>query len=283
MAQFQLEHGPIPLHHQVYLDLQRALDRSEWSPGDRLPSERELAGRYGCSLITIRRALGELTREGRIERTRGRGTFALATRIEQDFAGQLSFSEDMRRRGLVPATRLVERRMESASEAMAAVFGIQPGSSVYYVERLRLADGEPLLLEQARLPKDRFPGLIDADLERESLYDLLTHRYATQIVRSSETVEPVRLRTREARLLGVPPRTLALMVEGTASTRSGMSVEYTRSFIRADRTRYRIERMVHRPGWARTFEPGRNNSTASASRKAAFGKGGPPIAHRVTG
>ena len=81
MARFRLELGPIPLHHQVYLDLRSSLDRREWKPGDRLPTERELAARYGCSLITVRRALGELVREGRIERTRGRGTFVLASRI----------------------------------------------------------------------------------------------------------------------------------------------------------------------------------------------------------
>ena len=73
MATFQLDPGPVPLHHQVYLDLRAALDRGEWRSGDRLPTERELSGRYGCSLITVRRALGELAREARIERTRGRG------------------------------------------------------------------------------------------------------------------------------------------------------------------------------------------------------------------
>jgi len=74
MARYQLEPGPIPLHHQVYLDLRAALEGGEWRPGDRLPPERELAGRYGCSLITVRRALGDLAREERLQRTRGRGT-----------------------------------------------------------------------------------------------------------------------------------------------------------------------------------------------------------------
>ena len=54
MARYRLELGPIPLHHQVYLDLKAALDAGEWAAGDRLPTERDLAGRYGCSLITVR-------------------------------------------------------------------------------------------------------------------------------------------------------------------------------------------------------------------------------------
>lgn len=281
MAHFELQHGPIPLHHQVYLDLRRAIESAQWAPGDRLPPERELAAKYGCSLITIRHALGELAREARIERTRGRGTFVLASRIEHDFAGQLSFSEDMRRRGLEPATRVVERRTERAGEAIAAALGIAPDAAVHYVERLRLADDEPLLLEQARLPADRFPGLLDADLERESLYDRLAYHYSTRVLRSSETVEPVLLPTREARLLGIRPRTLALLVVGRASASSGDIVEYTRSYVRTDRTQYRLDRMIHRPGWARSFDPGGSNAHDAGTADTAHRKGGTRTAERV--
>ncbi|HEU5325630.1 MAG TPA: GntR family transcriptional regulator [Candidatus Limnocylindria bacterium] len=281
MAQFRLEHGPIPLHHQVYLDVRRALAGGEWSAGDRLPTERELATRYGCSLITVRRALDELAREGRIERTRGRGTFVLASRIEHDFAGQLSFSEDMRRRGLRPSTRLVERHVEPATDLVAEALGIAPGSPVVYVERVRMADDEPLLLEQARLSAERFPTLLQADLERESLYDLLLHRHGTRVVRSSETIEPVRVPRREADLLAVRPGSLALLVIGTAATVAGPPVEYTRSFIRTDRTRYRLDRVIQRPGWARSFETGVRSAAASPSAPGGK-KGGAPIAERVS-
>src|SRR5262245_43105692 len=114
MARFRLEMGPVPLHHQVYLDLRGALDGGEWAVGDRLPPERELAARYGCSLITVRRALDELTRESRLSRTRGRGTFVLAQRLDRDIAGALTFTEEMRERGLAPETRLLAARPEAA-------------------------------------------------------------------------------------------------------------------------------------------------------------------------
>jgi GntR family transcriptional regulator, N-acetylglucosamine utilization regulator len=249
MARFRLELGPVPLHHQVYLDLRAALDAGEWRPGDLLPPERQLAGRYGCSLITVRRALSELAREGRLERTRGRGTTVLQPRIERDFAGTRSFSEEMQDRGLDPETRLVAARPESAGEHVAAALGIEPGSPTLYVERLRGAAGEPLLLEQVHLSAERFPGLLASDLEGGSLYDLLTSRYGIRIARARESLEPVLLRAREARLLDQPRRTPALLIEGITFSAEGQPVEFARSYVRGDRTRYYIERVVVRSSW----------------------------------
>jgi len=249
MARFRLELGPVPLHHQVYLDLVAALDSSEWRPGDRLPAERELAERYGCSLITVRRALSELAREQRIERTRGRGTFVLHPRLDLNFGGNRSFTDEMQMRGLDPATHLIAARPESAGEAVAAALDLELGSPTLYVERLRLAGGEPLMLEQVHLPAERFPGLLASDLEHTSLYDLLVERYSTRIVRAREAVEPVLLRTREAGLLDQAPGRPALLVEGIAYAADGRPIEFARSYVRGDRTRYYVERVVVRATW----------------------------------
>jgi GntR family transcriptional regulator len=266
MARFRFELGPVPLHHQVYLDLRAALDTGEWRPGDLLPPERQLAGRYGCSLITVRRALSELAREGRLERTRGRGTTVLRPRIERDFGGTMSFTEEMQDRGLDPETKLIASRPESAGEVVAAALRIEPGSPTLYVERLRAADGEPLLLEQVHLPAEQFPGLLASDLEHGSLYDLLTARYGTRIVRARESLEPVLLRAREARLLGQRPRTPALQIEGIAFSSEGIPVEFARSYVRGDRTRYYIERVVVRASWQ--TEPDRGPEQGPAAGRS---------------
>jgi len=273
MARYTLELGPIPLHHQVYLDLKAALDAGEWAAGDRLPTERDLAFRYGCSLITIRRALSELVRESRLERTRGRGTFVLAPRMDVDFAGSLSFTEEMQTRGRDPQTRLIAARPEAAGEAVAAALGLELGSPTLYLERLRLADGEPLLLEQVHLPAERFPGLLASDLEGGSLYDLLTERYGVRVARAREAIEPVLLRAREARLLERPPGSPALLIEGIASTIEGMPIELGRTFVRGDRTRYYVERVVIRPRWTRPEgDEEEEDIDEIASRAAAHGQ-----------
>jgi GntR family transcriptional regulator len=252
MADYTLESGPVPLHHQVYLHLKAALDSEELKVGDRLPPERELAKRYGCSVITIRRALDELAREQRLERTPGRGTFVLPARLDRDIAGTMSFSEEMRLRGLAPETRLVAAWAEAAGEAAAAALELPLGAPIVTITRLRLADGIPLLLEEANLPSERFPGLLEEDLEGQSLYDILATRFGARVVRAREALEPVLLRTREARLLGLPPGRPALLVEGIAYVANGTPVEFSRSHVRGDRTRYYVERVVARENWQRS-------------------------------
>jgi len=247
LARFRLELGPVPLHHQVYLDLLASLDSGRWPAGRQVPTERDLASHYGCSLITVRRALDELVREGRIERTRGRGTFVLHPRMDRDIAGRSSFSEEMRQRGLSPQTRLVSARPESATVSVAGALAIEAGSPTLYLERLRLASDEPYLLEQVHLPAERFPGLLAMDLEHGSLYELLSTRYDTQVVRAREALEPVLLRAREARLLDQRRGAPALLIEGIAFGADGVPVEFGRTFVRGDRSRYFVERSVDRP------------------------------------
>jgi GntR family transcriptional regulator, N-acetylglucosamine utilization regulator len=252
VARYRLEVGPVPLHHQVYVDLKAALDSGEHAVGERLPPERELARLYGCSLITIRRALDELSREGRLGRQQGRGTFVLPPRLDRDIAGSMSFTEEMQRRGLDPETRLVSARPEAAAETVAAALQLEAGSPTLYLERLRLAGGEPLLLEMVHLPAERFPGLLASDLEHNSLYDILTERYQAPILRVREALEPVLLPAREAGLLGTKPRGLALLVEGIAFTAGDVPVEFGRTYVRGDRTRYYVERIHVRSGASRT-------------------------------
>jgi GntR family transcriptional regulator len=275
VARFRLELGPIPYYHQVYLDLRGMIDDGRWPAGHQVPPERELARTYGVSLITVRRALDELAREQRIERARGRGTFVLASRIDRDLDEPLSFSEEMQRRGLSPHTRLIAARPETASERVAAELDIEPGSPTLFVERLRVADGDPFLLEQAYLPAERFPGLLNSNLESSSLYRLLSDRYDTRVARSRETFEPVVLRSREAVLLGLKPRTPALLVEGTSFSDEGIPVEFSRTFVRGDRSRYFIERTVRVNTDQRRPRPeGRPNTTSTAVASASSTQGG---------
>lgn len=251
MPRKRLEPGPIPLHYQAYLDLRAALDSGEWQPGDRLPTERDLAAEFGCSLITVRHALAELVREGRLERTRGRGTFATAPPIVRDLAAPAGFTDEMRPLGLDPYALVVTARTEPAAPAAAAALHVETGEPVHYLERVRGANGAPFLLEQAYLPARRFPGLLDEDYATASLYDVLERRYNCRVTWTRETIAACIPTAREARLLEIGASRASLWLEGTAFA-GEEPVEYSRTIVSGERARYSIETIG---GRARSVEP----------------------------
>jgi GntR family transcriptional regulator len=236
-----LSRGPVPLHHQLYLELRSALDQGIWRVGDQLPTEKELSERFACSLITVRRALDELRRERRIERISGRGSFVTAPPIERDLAALTSFTEEMEARGLSPETSLVAARAGTADPQVAKYLELEPGTATIEVERLRSAGGQPLVLETVHLPAARFPGLLETDLAHESLYGLLAERYGVSLVRAREAIEPILPTKREAELLGQGPRRPALLIELVAFTGDGVPIEFCRGVVRGDRARYYVD------------------------------------------
>ena len=231
----------MPLHHQVYRDLHVALAAGDWQPGEQLPTERELADQYGCSLITVRRALDELAREGRLQRMRGRGTFVTEPPILRNITGQMGFADEVRARGYEPYTVVTEARAERASPAVAAALRIQPDASVHYLERVRGADGVPLLLEQVRLPADRLPGLLDHDFAVESLWEVLEASFGLHIGRQQEVLSAVVPSARESQLLGLQARRPSIQLEGTAFTIQGEPMEFSRTLVSPERARYFVE------------------------------------------
>src|ERR1700757_2486300 len=137
------------------------------APGDRLPTEHDLAGCCGVSRMTLRHALAELARRGLVTKTVGRhgGTFVAAAKLEQDLTTLAGFSEQLRRHGMVAGARVLSARPRPAGPAAGAALHIGEGEEVYEVRRIRLADGRPIVLERSLFPAARFPGLLDLRLD----------------------------------------------------------------------------------------------------------------------
>jgi GntR family transcriptional regulator len=207
-------------------------------PGDKLPTEQDLATWFGVSRMTLRHALAELTRRGLVTRTVGRhgGTFVAAPKLEQDFTRLAGFSEQLRRNGMVASARVLSATQRPADPAAAEALRINKDDPVYEVRRVRLADGKPIVLERSLFPAGRFPGMLDSRLDG-SLYELLETRYGQRPYRAKESLEPVTARVREAEALEVAEGAPLMLVERTAYARSGEPVEYARDLFRGDRTR----------------------------------------------
>jgi GntR family transcriptional regulator len=217
---------------------ERVLDLVETlSVGDSIPSERQLSQALGISRLTLRAALDELVREGRLTRRRGSGTFVAEPKVAKGM-GISSFSEDMRERGLTPASRTLELQVVPAGARLGRILHVSPAEPVIVAKRLRLADGEPMAIELLHVRAALLPGLSAADLETDSFYDLLSARYGIEIVGGEQTVEPTVTDDEESETLGVPLHSPALLFERVTRSPSGEIVEFTVSVYRGDR--YRI-------------------------------------------
>jgi len=206
--------------------------------GDAIPSERLLSIDLGVSRLTVRAALDDLVREGRLTRRRGAGTFVAEPKVPKGGIDITSFSEDMRARGLTPASRTIELRMIPAGARLGRILHVSPSEPVVAAKRLRLADGEPMAIELLHVRSSLVPGLTGEDLEESSFYELLVNRFDLAIVGGTQTVEPTVTNEEESQALGVPLHSPALLFERVTRTAEAEVVEYTQSTYRGDR--YRI-------------------------------------------
>src|ERR671934_1692645 len=204
--------------------------------GAAIPSERKLSTDLGVSRLTVRAALDDLVREGFLIRRHGSGTFVSEPKIAQRLT-LTSFSEDMRRRGMVPDSRTVGLENVHAGPQVGRQLNISPSERVFRIRRLRLADGAPMALETLHVPVSLVPGLTAAQLEHASWYELLEQRYNVVISSGLQTIEPTVTNDEESELLNVPLHSPAFLFERTSHTRDGRTVEFVRSIYRGDRYR----------------------------------------------
>jgi GntR family transcriptional regulator len=212
-------------------------------PGDLLPSERELAARYGVARMTVRGAISTLVAQGLVHRVQGQGTFISTPRIAQP-STLTSFSEDMRARGMTPSSIVLGQEVLPASGTVALHLEVPTGEPVVRLERIRLGDGDPIAVERAHLPLQRFPQLDEIDLAATSLYDTLAERYDCRIATSQQRIAAVQLSATDAHLLRSEPAVPALRIERVTRTRDGEVVEFVRSLYRGDR--YELHTEQHR-------------------------------------
>lgn len=219
----------IPLYEQVKRHLLREIASGGFAAGRQLPSERRLVADFGVSRITVRKALGDLVQDGVLYSVPAKGFFVGSPGQPHELHALRSFSEDARARGERPGSRLLESSLVPADPAMAAQLGMPPGAETVSIKRLRLLNGMPVVVQHVWLPHARCPGILDVDLEQESLFAVLASRYGVMLARG-DTVIGARLADREERrLLRLSDRSAVLTVDQVTYTRDGAAVELLRS------------------------------------------------------
>lgn len=221
---------------RYYLVKEQVLDLiADLPPGTAIPTERELAQRFGTSRTTVRQALSDLVVNGRLERIQGRGTFVAAPKL-MPVRQLTSFSQDLASEGWRPGSRVLSLTTLPASDELSARLGIEPGREVIRLERIRTQDDEPIAHEIAHVPGP-LPGLAERLDAHGSLYRTLAVEFGTRVDAVEDVIETTLADPTAAALLGVDTGLPLLLVHRTAWDASGRPVEWTRSLFRGDRFR----------------------------------------------
>ena len=223
--------GPRPKHVQLR-DLLVELATHELGPDAAIPSERELMTTYDVSRATVRKAIESLIADGLLRRIHGKGTFVTRPRLESRLH-LASFSQDMRRRGLTPSTRSLGIELRRPPSYVARALDLGRAGKAWWLERVRLADGRPIALEQGWYPERLLPDLDGHDLAG-SLYDVLRDAYDLGIDGAEQTLWGETADAVVAQRLDAPLHT-PLLVFRRVSTAAGSPIEHVVSRYRGDR------------------------------------------------
>jgi GntR family transcriptional regulator len=225
----------VPLYHQLYEILRGQIITGAWQPGDLVPPESQLVEAYDISRTTVRQVLDMLVNEDLVVRQRGRGTFVTQPTLNQGLSRIISFTEDMRQRGLMPGTRVLQAEIVPAELEVAERLAVTLGAEMAHLKRLRLANDEPLSVEDSYLIHRFCPGVLDLDYARSPLRETLERRYSLRLSRAQQTIRAVGATKELGRLLGVRPNAPLLYIERISYTAQDVPVELLHVFHRGDR------------------------------------------------
>ncbi len=234
--------GPDPLYKQVEERILQCLADGEWKPGEQLPTESQLAERFGVAVFTIRAGIGELANANILVRKQGKGTFvARHSRLRQRY--QFSHIHDTSGRQILPGRELVTFSKGVATEGEVTKLALprdgRPG--VYRLKMLSVDDGGTVATLDIVLPAKMFNGLTANAVRnaQENLYAAYQDECGINVIRIEEHIHAALATAEDARALKVRVGSPVLRVERTAYTYRNLPVEYRTRVFNATKYHYR--------------------------------------------
>jgi GntR family transcriptional regulator len=222
-----------PAYKRIQDVIRKRIDSGKLKPGDVVDSERELAKLHKVSLMTARHALGDLAREGVVERRHGAGTFVAPPKIH--FNKLMSYTEQMASRGLSARSKTVISGVIGGEPEIAARLSLPSSSRLFMVERVRQAGDEAFALETCYLSAEEFPRLETTSLERGSLFATLEHEYAIELAYADEEIDATDADPRTAELLSIPRGSPMLRIRQLIFSNKGKQTMYVVGLYRSGR------------------------------------------------
>ncbi len=226
---------PLPLWAQLERDLQRRIDDGEFADGN-FPTDLELTSTYEVSRHTVREAIRHLNRAGLLTRERGRGTVINTAEFEQPLGTLYSLFQSIEATGAVQDSTVLESEIVIDAQ-IAGRLDLEPETELFFLSRVRCADGAPLAVDRAWLPAAGIEGLVGADWSRTALYTELGRIGGPVPDQGWERLAPVVPDEADARLLELDAGAACFSLERLA--RAGdRPIEWRTTLIRGDRYRF---------------------------------------------
>lgn len=224
------------VYQEIAQKLLHRIEVDEYNLTQKLPSEYDLAKDFQVSRLTVRRAIDELVKLQIVMKVKGKGTYILTKpeKIQSGSFGLQSFSEAAKKRGLFPETKVITfQSRQQPTREMRLTLQLEEGEEIYIIKRLRLANHEPMVLEEICLPMKFIPALTIDIIQKQSIFSLI-EQYL-EIGYSHQEIGAVAISKEESDLLQIPEHSPALLVHSTTYSLTGMPILIDNSYYRADK------------------------------------------------
>ncbi len=203
------ENNYVPMYQQIKAAIKNSIDDGTYKSREKIPSEPELCHEYGASRITVRRAVEELCNEGYLIKMQGRGTFVSMGRVHRKFTGVAtrvrSFTQACQDEGMVAGGKVLERQIVPVRKDEQEFFQLEEDALLVYIQRIRTADGQTMMLESHFFPYNEFRGLLNMDLQDVSLFSKVEEAYGRKFTSSyRSTLEVTKASADIAQKMGIP-------------------------------------------------------------------------------
>jgi GntR family transcriptional regulator len=225
----------VPFYEQISEHIRALIHAGKLVAGQSYYSEGEIARSLGISKMPVRQAFQKLRAEGLLIIARGKRPVIGTGRVSWNFQELRGFSEEMRRRGLVPSAKLLGFEMLEPELEVAEALKLAPRENVYRIKRLRFVNAEPVAVVTSYLPAKIFPGIDRQDLENQSLYDVMENTYKRKLQRAEEIIGAIKAGEKDAHLLQTEPDSALLIIRETTYDEEDVAIEYSVSLLRGDR------------------------------------------------
>jgi DNA-binding GntR family transcriptional regulator len=234
--------GPIPIYQQLKDWMRDQIVSGAWSHNHKLPAEADLAVAWEISRGTVRKAIAELTEEGLLRRTHGRGTFVASDVLEQALANRMeTFSEDLIRRGIPFATEVLEQQIIRADERLSTWFRSTVGTPILRLKRVRLVGREPLILLHNYVLLLHCQGIEHLDFQEIRLFEALEEHFHLEVLRGRRTFQAIAADKQVAARLDLPALAPVMYIEQQSFLKDGAPVEVSNLWLRGDRFKLSAE------------------------------------------